>query len=275
MDQSSNHSNTDPIGIFDSGIGGLTVANAINRLLPNESFIYFGDTAHLPYGDKSKDLIKKFSLEISDFLLEKKKCKAIVIACNTASAAAYEVIRDQYKGKYPIINVIDPIIEAIVADNEIKKVGLIATQTTIDSGVYQEKLSRRKPEVSYVSLATPMLVPMIEEGFANDNISHALIANYLQQEIFDDIDALILGCTHYVMIRREIDDFFQGKIKLFDSTDIVANKLKRILEKEGLQSSERFCENTFLTSDVNRHFQKSANRYYNEKISLEYYPMWD
>ncbi len=268
------HSNNDPIGIFDSGIGGLTVANAIYRLLPNESFIYFGDTAHLPYGDKSKDLIKKFSLDISDFLLNEKHCKAVVIACNTASAAAYEHIRDQHKGRYPIINVIDPIIETIVADHTIRKVGLIATQTTIDSGVYQEKLSRRKPDVSYVSLATPMLVPMIEEGFANDNISHALIANYLERPIFKDIDALILGCTHYVMIRKEIDAFFEGKIKLFDSTDIVANKLNRILHKEGLQADKKIGENTFFISDFNQHFQRSASRYYHQKINLVHHPMW-
>src|ERR1039458_8401539 len=132
------------VGVFDSGIGGLTVANAISKLLPEEQIIYFGDTAHLPYGDKSKELICQYAARITDFLLHEKNCKAIVIACNTASAAAYELLRDQHKGTVPVINVIDPMIEAVIADDSIKKVGIIATKTTISSGVYQEKLSRRK-----------------------------------------------------------------------------------------------------------------------------------
>lgn len=257
------------IGIFDSGIGGLTVANAISELLPNEAIVYFGDTAHLPYGDKSEDLIKSFSLDIANFLIETKDCKAIVIACNTASAVAYEHLRDTHKGNIPILNVIDPIIEAIVKDNNIKKVGLIATQTTINSGVYQEKLKRRKPEVAIEVLATPLLVPMIEEGFANDNISHAVIANYLKNPMFNDIDALILGCTHYVLIKEEISTFFKHKVKLFDSTDILAEKLKGILENENLLVPERIQEDIFYVSDLTLGFQNSARRFYGNNIMLE------
>jgi glutamate racemase len=266
--------NNNPIGIFDSGIGGLTVANAVSRIMPNEAITYFGDTAHLPYGDKSKELIQDFSFRISDYLLHEKNCKAIVIACNTASAAAYEHIRDKHKGVFPIINVIDPIIEAIVKDNDIKKVGLIATKTTIDSGVYQEKLSRRKPEIEYVALATPLLVPMIEEGYANDNISHTLIWNYLENPLFEGIDALILGCTHYVIIRNEINAFFKGRVKLFDSTDIVATKLQDILKKEGLQADSAPKQNHFYISDFNQHFRHSAKRFYGENITLEYANIW-
>ena len=120
-----------PVGVFDSGIGGLTVANAISRQLPNEQLIYFGDTAHMPYGDKSKELIRQYASRITGFLLNQQHCKAIVIACNTASAAAYEQLRDQFKGSIPVINVIDPMIEAVIADDSIKKVGIIATKTTI------------------------------------------------------------------------------------------------------------------------------------------------
>lgn len=258
------------IGIFDSGIGGLTVANAISELLPNETLIYFGDTAHLPYGDKSEALIKSFSLSIADFLIETKNCKAVVIACNTASAVAYAHLRDVHKGKIPIINVIDPIIEAIVNDTSIKKVGLIATQTTINSGVYQEKLQRRKPEVDIEVLATPLLVPMIEEGFAHDNISEAVIENYLKNPKFEGIDALILGCTHYVLIKDEISAFFDNKVKLFDSTDILAEKLKRILSKEELLSKERTRANHFYVSDLTAGFQKSASRFYGNNIVLEF-----
>jgi glutamate racemase len=267
--------NNQAIGIFDSGIGGLTVANAISRLMPQESIIYFGDTAHLPYGDKSKDLINTFATKISDWLLNNQNCKSVVIACNTASAVAYAQIRDTYKGKYPIINVIDPIIEALVLDKNIKKVGLIATQTTIDSEVYHEKIKRRKPEIELVSLATPLLAPMIEEGYANDNISHAIIWNYLKNPIFQDIDALILGCTHYVIVKEEINKFFQGKVKLFDSTDIVAHKIKTILSKENLLTDNQKGENHFFISDFNKHFQLSAMRFYQQPIHLEHCNIWE
>jgi glutamate racemase len=257
------------IGIFDSGIGGLTVANAISRRLSKESLIYFGDTAHLPYGDKSEDLIKSFSLNIADFLIDYKECKAVVIACNTASAVAYEHLRDKHQGNIPIINVIDPIIEAIVQDDKILKVGLIATQTTINSGVYQEKLQRRKPNLEVEVLATPLLVPMIEEGYAHDNISHAVIENYLKNPIFKDIDALILGCTHYVLIKDEISAYFDDQVKLFDSTDILAEKLEIILENENLLSEEKKEKDYFFVSDLTKGFQKSASRFYGNNIELE------
>ena len=259
-----------PIGILDSGIGGLTVASAIARILPEEQLIYFGDTAHMPYGDKSRELIRQYTHEITDFLIREKGCKCIVIACNTASAAAYEFLRDSYKGVTPIFNVIDPIIEAVVATEGIQKVGIIATKTTIESGVYQEKLSRRKPGLSYTALATPLLAPMIEEGFCNDTISQAVVHNYLEQEELQGVDALILGCTHYVIIRKEIDAFYNGKVKLFDSTDIVAYKLKAILDKEGLlNEGERKGEHHFYVSDYTESFQKTTELFFGSKIKLE------
>lgn len=258
-----------PIGVFDSGIGGLTVAHAISRLLPQEQIIYFGDTAHLPYGDKSKDLIQTYASEITDFLLHRKHCKCIVIACNTASAAAYETLRDSHKGSVPIFNVIDPIIESVVADESIKHVGIIATKTTILSGVYQEKLSRRRPGLKYSALATPLLAPMIEEGFYNNNISHTVIQNYLKQPELQGIDALILGCTHYVMIRKEINEFYGGKVKLFDSTDIVADKLKIILAKENLLTDMPLGENLFYVSDYTESFEQAAKAFYGKAIKLK------
>jgi glutamate racemase len=266
--------NNNPIGIFDSGIGGLTVANAISKAMPNETLIYFGDTAHLPYGEKSKELIKEYSLGISQFLLQVKHCKAIVIACNTASAAAYEYLRDTHKGVFPIINVIDPIVEELVANETIRNIGLIATNTTIESKVYQEKLSRRKPNAKVQALATPMLVPMIEEGFAHDKISHTLISNYLSNPALDGIDALILGCTHYPIIKEEINEYYKGKVKLVDSTTIVANKLKAILQNEQLEASERKGPNHFYISDMNPHFDKSAQRFFKESINLEHLNIW-
>ena len=262
-----------PIGIFDSGIGGLTVANAVSGLLPNESIIYFGDTAHLPYGDKSAELIKSYALHISEFLLEQKNCKALVIACNTASAVAYEYLRDKHKGNIPVVNVIDPIVEAIVADDHIKRVGIIATNATIQSGVYQEKLKRRKPGIELFPLATPLLVPMIEEGFANDNISSSVIHNYLEKAELETPDALILGCTHYVLIRDEIDAFYKKKVKLFDSTLITASKLKHILTKENLLSEKSNAKHHFYISDFTEAFNRSAERFYGNNIQLEEYTL--
>ena len=266
--------NNYPIGIFDSCIGGLTVANAISRAMPNEKLIYFGDTAHLPYGEKSKDLIREYSIGISQFLIEEMQCKAIVVACNTASAAAYEHLRDYYEGRFQIINVIDPIIESLAGNKDLKRIGLIATNTTIESGVYQEKLARRIPSAEVKSMATPMLVPMIEEGYAHDDISHALIDNYLSNPLLQDIDALILGCTHYPMIRDEINEYYKGKVRLIDSTDIVASKLMNILEKEEMTAIERTGENRFMISDNNPHFDKSASRFFKESINLEFRNIW-
>lgn len=257
-----------PIGIFDSGIGGLTVAKAISEILPNERFIYFGDTAHLPYGDKSKEAIQRYSKAITKFLLAN-NCKAIVIACNTASAISYKYLRDKYMGAVPIINVIDPIIEAIVNNGSHKKIGLIATRTTVHSGVYQEKMTRRNPNLKMEVLATPLLAPMIEEGFSKDKISKSVIENYLSNPKFKDIDALILGCTHYVLIKDEINEFFNGKVKLYDSTDIVGLKMREIFKNEGMLSDKKIGQNHFYVSDITEGFQESTSRFYGDKIKLE------
>ncbi len=257
-----------PIGIFDSGIGGLTVAHAISKHLPEETIVYFGDTAHLPYGDKSPELIHSFVEKISHFLLNRENCKSIVIACNTASATSYNYLRDKHKGSVPIINVIDPIIEAIVADGSHQKIGLIATKTTVQSGVYQEKMARRNPDIDMAVLPTPLLAPMIEEGFSKDKISRTIIENYLSHPTFKNIDALILGCTHYVLIKDEINEFFEGKVKLYDSTDILAFKMIEIFKNENMLNTNKTKPNKFYVSDLTESFQESASRFYEDSIEL-------
>lgn len=263
-----NPGNQSPIGIFDSGIGGLTVANAISKLLPQEQLIYYGDTAHMPYGDKSKDLIRYYATRITEFLLHQKKCKAIVIACNTASAAAYETLRDRFKGTIPVINVIDPMIEAVIADNSIHRVGVIATKTTISSGVYREKFNRRKPALQYAELATPLLAGMIEEGFYNNNISHAVLGAYLGNEVLKDIDALVLACTHYPLIKHEIDAYYNHRVKIFDSAEVVAEKLKFILSKEKLLATHRSGNDVFYVSDYTTSFEKTTTIFFNREVQL-------
>jgi glutamate racemase len=257
------------IGIFDSGIGGLTVANAISHLLPNEHIVYYGDTEHMPYGEKSQDLIKTFSKKITKFLIENKNCKTIVIACNTASAAAYDELKEAYLGQIPIINVIDPMVEHIVA-SEYKKVGIIATRGTIDSNVYQSKLQRRKPEQDFAAMATPLLASMIEESFINNEISHAILHEYLSNPSLDQIDTLVLACTHYPLIAKEIDTFFNQKVHLLNSATVVAEKLKWILEKENLISdSIKEKKNEFLVSDLTENFIKSTQLFYGESLILK------
>ena len=262
-------SNQRPIGIFDSGIGGLTVASAIKRVLPHESIVYYGDTAHLPYGDKSKELIAEFAVSITNFLLHEKNCKAIVIACNTASAAAYEALRDTYKGTVPVINVIDPMIEEVIADETLHKVGIIATKTTVNSGVYQEKISRRKPSLAFSALATPLLATMIEEGFYNNTISEAVLKEYLSDSTLEGIDGLVLACTHYPLIKKEIDRYFQGSVKIFDSSEVVARKLKWILEKENMTSEAQATEDHFYVSDYTAAFEAATRIFFAREVKLQ------
>lgn len=263
-----------PIGIFDSGIGGLTIAKQIVETFPNESIVYFGDTAHLPYGDKSTDLVKSYSITITEFLLHEQNCKAVIIACNSASAAAYEWLRDKYKGITPVINVIDPIIEEVITDDSIKKVGIIATKTTITSGVYQEKLSRRKPSLQYSAIATPLLASIIEEGYYNNKISREVLKDYLKHPSLQGIDGLILACTHYPLIKKEISEYYEHKVRIFDSPELVARKLKWIMDKEELAGKEKTTKDVFYVSDFTQSFEKTTRIFYGKEIHLQQLDIW-
>ena len=186
---------TNPIGIFDSGIGGLTVAHAVKKLLPHEQIIYFGDTAHLPYGEKSTAALQAYSIKAVDFLL-KHNCKIILFACNSASAAAFELIREYTATRAKVIDVIQPVVNYVATRFEGKNVGLIGTRQTINSNAYLQKINQTDKDVRLFSVATPLLASMIEEGFFNDTISKSVIAEYLSDESFQNIEGLILGCTH-------------------------------------------------------------------------------
>ncbi|MCS6820248.1 MAG: glutamate racemase, partial [Microscillaceae bacterium] len=179
-----------PIGIFDSGIGGLTVAKAVAEALPNENLIYFGDTAHLPYGDKSTAAIQAYSIKICNFLLSQ-HCKVILIACNSASVAAYELVKEYVGSKAKVFNVVQPVIEWVGRHYANQRIGLIGTRQTVFSNVYKKKIDDLQQNIELQSLATPLLAPMIEEGFFNKNISKAVIQEYLSNPILADIQALI------------------------------------------------------------------------------------
>lgn len=263
-----------PIGVFDSGIGGLTVAHAIRELLPKESMIYFGDTAHLPYGDKSEAAIQAYSIRIADILL-KKGCKVIVIACNSASSAAYELLKEYVRKDTHIINVIDPMVDYVLDHFPGKQVGLIGTKRTVQSGVYSRKITEGNKNITLHSLATPLLAPMIEEGFFNNQISHEIIAQYLSDTSLKNIEALILACTHYPLIKKEIDSYYQGKMIILDSSEIVAIALKKYLENEDLLNEDEPIEQHFLVSDYTESFEAAARMFFHQAVHLEKHPLWN
>lgn len=266
--------NSNPIGIFDSGIGGLTVAHAVTTLLPNENIIYFGDTAHLPYGDKSSSAIQAYSIKICNVLLQQ-KCKVILIACNSASAAAYELVREYVGSKAKVMNVIDPVIDYLSKTYPKKTIGLIGTKQTVNSNIYKKKIDNLAKEITLKSLATPLLAPMIEEGFFNNTISESIIQEYLRNIALDDIEALILGCTHYPLIKTQIEHYYQGKVNVLDTSEIVAKSVEKYLsENQNLNAMNAHIKH-FYVSDYTKSFETSTKIFFGEQIHLEHYPLWE
>jgi glutamate racemase len=263
-----------PIGIFDSGIGGLTVANAFSKVLPEEQILYFGDTAHLPYGDKSPEAILGYSIRISHMLMDM-GCKLVVIACNTASSVAYGPLMIAHHNEVGIFNVIDPLVKGIAAQKDVKKVGVIGTKGTISSGVYEKKLKTLRPDLEVVSLATPLLVPMIEEGFVHNKISHSLIQEYLDDPRFENIDSLVLACTHYPLIRPEIEEYYNGRVKVYDSTDFTVEAVKRHLVEQNILNERKDKEHRFFVSDYTKSFEQTTRLFYGEAIHLEHLLIWE
>jgi len=261
-----------PIGIFDSGVGGLTVAHAIKQILPYENLIYFGDTAHLPYGDKSAEAIESYSRKITEFLLEH-NAKVVVIACNSASASAFGTIKKEFGSKTLIIDVIDPVVD-YMGTRDFKKIGVIGTKRTISSGMYETKLKKKSPGTSVISLATPLLVPMIEEGFIFDDISNAIIRAYLSNPSLDGIQALILGCTHYPIIKNQISKIFNFDVEVVDSAKIVSLLLKDTLEKNNLLNSRGNSVDQFFVSDYTPYFGKIARMFFEGEINLKKADIW-
>jgi glutamate racemase len=265
---------TAPIGIFDSGIGGMTVASAVTRLLPKENTIYFGDTAHLPYGDKSTAAIQAYSIKICNMLLQQ-NCKLILIACNSASAAAYELVKEYVGSKASVMNVIDPVVDYIKEHYDGKTIGLIGTKQTVLSNVYKKKVDALNKNIQLKSLATPLLAPMIEEGFFDNNISESIIASYLTDSSLSDIEALILGCTHYPLIKQQIEAYYNNKAEILDTSEIVANSLRALLEQHYLLNDKGEGQRHFYVSDYTLSFEQSTKIFFGKQIQLQHYPLWE
>jgi glutamate racemase len=272
--QKSNPS--DYIGIFDSGIGGLTVASAIHKLLPHEALFYFGDTAHLPYGDKSAQAIENYSVRIAEFLI-RSHCKIIVIACNTASSFGYDAVKKLAGKNIPVINVIDPVVEMVAKKFPRGNIGVIGTKGTIRSDVYAKKISKQNRKLKAFSQATPLLAPMVEEGFFDNKISRTIINSYLIRPKLRNIDSLILACTHYPLIRKEIEEFYNGKVLVIDSAETVAQHVKKKLESLHLLAPKKKpgTKNIFYVSDYTASFEKSTRIFFKGKIHLKHFPLWE
>lgn len=267
-------SSSGPIGIFDSGIGGMTVAQAIRKALPNERFIYFGDTAHLPYGDKSPESIRHYAARISQYLLDN-KCKALVIACNTASAHAYKTVCDVAGPNVPVINVIDPVAEYVAKKFTKQRIGVIGTKGTIASRVYVNRIEKLNKSLKVISNATPLLASMIEEGFYNNQISQTIINSYLSKPNFKDIHALILACTHYPLIRKEVDLYYKKKIEIIDNGEVAAGALKSALQEKNLINTRSVkAKDLFVVSDYTEAFEISTKIFFGEKVALKTAKIW-
>ncbi len=263
-----------PIGIFDSGIGGLTVAKTITELLPHENIIYFGDTAHTPWGDKSQAAIQAYSIKICDFLL-KHQCKCIVIACHTASSAAFELVCEYVGNKAHIVNVIDPVVYHISQNHANKKIGLIGTKQTVRSNTYKRRLESLNLNIELLALATPLLVPLIEEGFLDKQVSETIVTEYLSHPNLHNISALILGCTHYPLMKHYIQNYYKNNIDIIDASAITATTLKADLILHNLLNQEGKAERLFYVSDHSEHFSQTTKVFFGDDITLQPYPLWD
>lgn len=270
-----NHLPTQPIGIFDSGIGGLTVTNAIVKLLPNENIVYFGDTAHLPYGDKSTSAIQAYAVKIAHMLLQQ-ECKLILIACNSASAAAYELVKEYIGSKAIVMNVIDPVVHVLKEQYAKKKVGLIGTRQTVNSHIYKKKLDALKRGISLTSHATNLLASAIEEFGDNGNgVIDALLNTYLKEPSLQEIDALVLACTHYPVIKERIKQHCGNGVDLIDPSEIIAQAVKKQLEKNNLLNPGTTPSKHFYLSDYTESFANHARLFFGSEVKLEHYPLWD
>jgi len=245
-----------PIGIFDSGVGGLTVLQALKKLLPYEQFIYFGDTAHVPYGNKSKAAIEKYCLNIVDFL-NAKKVKLIIVACNSASSTALDAIK-KHTGT-PTLNVIDPCIRAAIGYTKNNQLGIVGTQTTISSKAYNVKIKKINPKIQVYGQQCSLFVPIIEENLFNHKIIHQAAELYLQQ-LPKTIDSLILGCTHYPLIKHVIKQYIDPKTIILDSSIIMAQHVKDYIKKNSLVASKQKQTMQFYVSDDAKKFKKIAKK---------------
>lgn len=252
-----------PIGVFDSGLGGLTVAHAIMRQLPSESLVYFGDTARVPYGPKSPDTVRRYSREIARYLLGE-GVKAIVVACNTATAHALPALREELD--VPVIGVVEPGARAAVRASRSGRVGVIATNGTIRSGAYVRAIHDAQPDVDVLALACPLFVPLVEEGWTEHDATRAIAREYLEPFRDHGVDTLVLGCTHYPLLKPLIAEIMGPDVRLIDSAEETAADTRRMLAEHGLAAADGPAAYRFVASDDKEQFLALGQRFLGDVI---------
>ena len=251
------------IGVFDSGIGGLTVLHRIIEALPRENTVYLGDTARAPYGTKSVETVLRYSFENSDFLVEK-GVKLLVVACNTCTAIALAPVREHLT--IPVIGVIEPGVRRAIESTKNKKVGVIGTDATIQSGAYTRALKNSDPTVEVYSRACPLLVPLVEEGWTDNAVVDLTVKNYLGSLKQSGIDTLILGCTHYPLLKKAIRKFMGKGVVLVDSAEEVATEVAMLLKHHSLARKNGKGSHGFFVTDAPERFIKVGQRFLGEKV---------
>ncbi len=252
------------IGIFDSGVGGLTVCHELIRRLPNERFIYLGDTARVPYGTKSPATVTQYALEAATFL-QGQGIKLLVVACNTASAVALPELRE--KLKLPVIGVLEPGARAAVAGGGCR-IGVVGTEGTINSGSYERSLRSLAPEATVFSAACPLFVPLAEEGWAEHPVTRDVAGEYLAPLLRKKIDTLVFGCTHYPLLRKAIRSTVGPDIELVDSAASTATEVADLLYSEGLMAGEGEGEQQFFVTDVPTRFRRIGSSFLGAELHV-------
>jgi glutamate racemase len=253
-----------PIGVFDSGIGGLTVVRELMRQLPNESIIYFGDTARVPYGPKSPDTVLRYSREITSFL-RSEGVKAVVVACNTATAHALSELRAE--NDLPVVGVIEPGARAAARATRSRKVGVIGTHGTINSHAYERAIAAESPGVEIMALACPLFVPLVEEGWLDSDATRLIAREYLGPMTKSRIDTLVLGCTHYPLLKRVIGEVVGSEVRLIDSAEETAAETATTLRDAGLGATASDpATYRFIASDAPSQFLKVGQRFLGRAI---------
>jgi glutamate racemase len=258
-------SSGNPIGVFDSGIGGLTVVRALMERLPFENIIYFGDTARVPYGVKSPETITQYSAEITNFLLQR-DVKLLIIACNTMAAVASDTVKNL--SPVPVLDVIDAGARTAVAETRSKHVGVIGTPATINSNAYARAMHRHDPDIRIFSQACPLFVPLVEEGWWNHQVTRLTAQEYLRPVLAEHIDTLVLGCTHYPLIKPLLQEIVGPDICLVDSADAMADITANLLSSIKLANTERVSPlYRFFVTDVPYHFQTIGEGFLGRTLS--------
>jgi len=253
-----------PIGIFDSGVGGLTVVKQMFKRLPNEEIVYVGDTARVPYGTKSPETIKRFAVENANFLM-RFKVKLIVVACNTASSTSLDILREKFS--VPIVGVIKPGAEKAVQITRNNKVGIIGTYATIKSKAYEKEIRRFSRDVEVASKACPLFVPLVEEGWLKEKVTFDIVRKYLKPLMAKKIDTLILGCTHYPLLKYAISRVAGKQVKIIDSASSVADEVHNILMALGRLSGRKKPRHKYFATDAVEHFVRVGEKFLGTKIN--------